>query len=193
MHLSGNVLIGEATIFMFWCMIASTAHLQWSGPVSVDSLADALLWLCVYTFPALPQDHINLHINQQSYDEGYIEGHDRGVHHKGRIGNHTEGLITGGCGDKNMRWIKSSDYILRFGQKKKLSLAWTRVCSLILIIWNIHGGFFVCFAHLHPVVTPYESCLRALILISLIQGVALQFVLVPRSIDYIILIIHSLW
>jgi len=81
--------------------IVKAAHLQWSGCVGVNGLTDTLLWFGVDTFSALPQNHINLHINQQSNDEGYIEGHDRGVYHKGWIGDHTERLITSSCGDKH--------------------------------------------------------------------------------------------
>lgn len=64
-------------------------------------MRDKLLWFCVDAFSALPQDHINLDINEQSDDEGYIKGHNGRVHHKGWIGDHTERLITSSCGDKH--------------------------------------------------------------------------------------------
>lgn len=84
----------------FWRhRIAPPAHLQRSDGVSLSRLTDALLWFGVHTFPALPQHHVNLHVNQQSDDEGNVEGHDGRVHHKGRIGDHTERLITGSCGN----------------------------------------------------------------------------------------------
>lgn len=81
--------------------IAPATHLQRSGQIRVGSLTDAQLWFGVHAFSAFPQDHINLYINQQSDDEGNIEGHDGRVYHKGWIGNHTERLITSGCEDKH--------------------------------------------------------------------------------------------
>lgn len=81
--------------------VATAAHLQRSGHISVNGLTEALLWFRVHAFPALPQDHINLHINQQSDDEGNIEGHDGRVYHKGWIGDHTERLITSSCGERH--------------------------------------------------------------------------------------------
>lgn len=91
---------------------AAATHLQRSGHVGLGSLTDALLWFCVDAFPALPQNHVNLHVNQEGDDEGNVEGHDRGVHNKGWIGNHTERLVTSSCErrrvDKNCRYSLTS-------------------------------------------------------------------------------------
>lgn len=94
--------------------IAKAAHLQRGGNIGVSSLTYTLLWFCVDTFSALSQNHINLHINQQCDDEGNIEGHDGGVHYKGRIGDHAERLITSSCGDKHRA---NKDFTLYFSQK----------------------------------------------------------------------------
>lgn len=78
---------------------ARATNLQGSGHIGVGSLTDTLLWFRIHTFPAFPQDHINLYVHQQSDDERDVEGHDGRVYHKGRIGNHAERLIAGCCGD----------------------------------------------------------------------------------------------
>lgn len=76
--------------------------LQRSGDVRISGLTEPLFGFGVDAFPALPQDHVNLYVHQQGDDEGSIEGHDGGVHHKGWIGDETEGLITSCCEDKQI-------------------------------------------------------------------------------------------
>lgn len=56
--------------------------------------------LGVDTLPALPEHYVNLHIHQQGDNEGNVEGDDRGVHDKGRIGNDAFILI---CKTKSFR------------------------------------------------------------------------------------------
>lgn len=91
-----NLEIVIALCFYYNATILHT-HFQRSGHIRLGSLTDALLRFGVDTFPALPQYHINLHINQQSDDEGNIKGHYGRVYHKGWIGDHTERLIPGSC------------------------------------------------------------------------------------------------
>lgn len=43
--------------------------------------------LGVDTLPALAEHDVDLHVHQQGDDEGDVEGDNRGIHHKGRIGN----------------------------------------------------------------------------------------------------------
>lgn len=60
------------------------SYLQGGSRVRVQAVAAAL---GVDTLPALPEHYVNLHVHQQGDDEGDIEGDDRGVHNKGRVGN----------------------------------------------------------------------------------------------------------
>lgn len=66
-------------------------HLERKLRLGVSSLATAL---GVDSFPTLAQHHVDLHVDEKRDDEGDVEGHDRGVHHKGRVGNLTHGLVT---------------------------------------------------------------------------------------------------
>lgn len=100
----------ENILSMWW---GPGTDLQRSGAVGISSLTEPQLGFGVHAFPALPQDHVNLYVHQQGDDEGNVEGHDGGVHHKGRVGDDTEGLVTRGCEEeqrvdeylKCIRWI----------------------------------------------------------------------------------------
>lgn len=117
--------------------IAAAAHLHRSSHIRIGSLTHMLLWFCVYAFPPLPQDHINLHINQQSDDKGNVEGHDGGVHHKGRVGDHTQRLITSGCGDKQ-RVNTGFRFYFKFYPRflKKVSFAVILLCFFFANCWK---------------------------------------------------------
>lgn len=91
----------ERNILSVWC--AAGTDLRRSGDVRISGLTEPLLGFGVHAFPALSQDHVNLYVHQQGDDEGNVEGHDGGVHHKGRIGDDTEGLITSCCEDGQQR------------------------------------------------------------------------------------------
>lgn len=66
-------------------------HLERKLRLGVRPLATAL---GVHSFPTLAQYHVDLHIDQECDDEGDVEGHDGGVHHKGRVGNLAHGIVT---------------------------------------------------------------------------------------------------
>lgn len=58
--------------------------LEWGPQVGPESPAAAL---GVDPLPAPPEDYVDLDVDQQGDDEGHVEGDDRGVDHKGRVGD----------------------------------------------------------------------------------------------------------
>lgn len=75
-------------------------HLERKLRLGIRSLATAL---GVHSFPTLAQHHVDLHVHEKCDDEGHVEGHDRGVHHEGRVGNLAHGIVT-------YCWRKRSEY-----------------------------------------------------------------------------------
>lgn len=71
-------------------------------------LTTPLFRLGVDSFPSLPEYQVDLHINQQGYDEGDIEGHNGRVNHKGWIGDHTLRGVACSCGE--MQIIESGGF-----------------------------------------------------------------------------------
>lgn len=61
-----------------------SSYLQRGSCVRVQAVAAAL---GVDTLPALAEHDVNLHVHQQGDNEGDVEGDDRGIHNKSRIGN----------------------------------------------------------------------------------------------------------
>lgn len=66
-------------------------HLEGELGLGVRSLAAAL---GVDSFPTLAQHHVDLHVDEQRDDEGHVEGHDGGVHHKGRVSDLAHRVVT---------------------------------------------------------------------------------------------------